>query len=105
MEYIYAALLLHSASKDISEENMKKIIKSTGLKADVAKVKSLITSLSSVDIDQILQSVTSITAAAPTVTPPPPGEEAPVEEKGEGKEEEEEKKEEEAFEGLGSLFG
>ncbi|MCI4438059.1 MAG: 50S ribosomal protein P1, partial [Ignisphaera sp.] len=34
MEYIYAALLLHSAKKDITEDNIRKIIEAAGIAVD-----------------------------------------------------------------------
>ena len=36
MEYIYAAMILHSADKDINEENVKSIIEAAGIDADDA---------------------------------------------------------------------
>jgi large subunit ribosomal protein L12 len=104
LEYIYAALLLHSARRELSEENIRKVIESAGIQVDGAKIKSLVATLSSVDIDQVVQSAMATTAiATPSVAPPTPTveEKAPAEEKTK-----EEKKEEaeEAFEGLGTLF-
>ena len=42
MNYIYGALLLHSAGKPVNEENVKKLITATGENADEAKVKALL---------------------------------------------------------------
>lgn len=92
MEYIYAALLLHRAGKEISEENLKKIIESAGATADEAKIKTLIASLKGVDIGKELE-----TAAATAPAEAAKG--------GEKKEEKEEAKPEEAAEGLSALFG
>ena len=41
MEYIYAAMILHSADKDINEENVKSIIEAAGIEADDARIKAL----------------------------------------------------------------
>ena len=96
MEYVYAALLLHKTEKEITEENLKKVIEATGAAVDEAKVKTLIASLKGVDIAKELETAT-VAAAAP----------AP--EAGKGGEAKEEKKEEpkaeEAAEGLSALFG
>ncbi|MEM3967493.1 MAG: 50S ribosomal protein P1, partial [Ignisphaera sp.] len=41
MEYIYAVLLLHSAKKDISEGNIKKILEAAGIAVDDIRLKAL----------------------------------------------------------------
>lgn len=96
MEYVYAALMLHSAGKPVKEDAVKKIIEAAGEKADDAKVKALVASLDGVDIaDAMSKSVVSApAAAAPTVSSAK--KEEPKEEK---------KTEEEAAGGLASLFG
>ena len=94
MEYIYAAMILHSAEKDINEENVKSIIEAAGIEADDARIKALIAALEDVDIEEAME--TSAMAAAPVAA-------APVAEA--AAEEEEEEEEEEASAGLGALFG
>lgn len=94
MEYVYAVLLLHKLGKEINEENLKKVIESTGIEVDEAKLKTLIASLKGVDIAKELETAT-IMAAVPTA-------QATGETKAEKKKEE---KVEEAAEGLASLFG
>lgn len=104
MKYIYAALLLYESGKDINEENLKKIFNALGEEPDLAMVKSLVSSLNSINIKEVLESA----VAAPLVTQPAVAEAAPAPEEekaGEKPEEEEEEKEEEALEGLGALFG
>jgi len=96
MEYIYAALLLHKLGKEVSEENVKKVVSASGADVDESKVKSLITSLKGVDIDSELQNA-GLSAA------PAQGASAPSE-KPAAKEEKEEKNEA-AAEGLSALFG
>ena len=106
MEYIYSAMLLHSAGKEINEENIKKVLTVAGVKVDEAKVKALTASLEGVDIEEAIKSATAVTAAPAA---PAAKEEAPSEEKKEEKKKEEEKKEEvseeEAAAGLSALFG
>ena len=104
MEYIYAAMLLHSADQEINEANVKKIIDAAGLTADDARIKALIAALEDVDIDEAIE--TSTFAAAPAAAAPAATEAAaaPAEEE-EEEEEEEEASEEEAAAGLGALFG
>lgn len=104
MEYIYAAMILHSADKDINEENVKSIIEAAGIDADDARIKALIAALEDVDIDEAME--TTAMAAAPAAAAPaaaaPAAAEAAVEEE---EEEEEEEAEEAAAAGLGALFG
>jgi len=92
MEYVYAALLLHRAGKEITEEALKKVVESAGVTADEAKTKTLIASLKGVDIEKELENAT-VAAAAPAGA----AEEKPAEKK--------EEKKEEAAEGLSALFG
>ena len=108
MEYIYSAMLLHSAGKKITEENIKKVLTAAGVKADDARIKALTASLEGVDIEKAIESAAVPVVAAPAAGAPAPAEGKP-EEKKEGKEkkkkEEEEVSEEEAAAGLGALFG
>ena len=98
VNYVYGALLLHSAGKAVSEAGLKKVIEATGEKADEAQVKALVSSLEGVDIDEAVKGA-SIAAA-------PAAQAAPAEAKKEEKKEEDmEKKAEEAAAGLSSLFG
>ena len=102
MEYMYAALLLHKLKQDVSEDNVKNVVKAAGVEPDEARVKTLIAALSEVNIEEALKSAP--VAVAPTVAESKP----PVEgaKGGEKKEEVEEKKgEEEALAGLSALFG
>jgi large subunit ribosomal protein L12 len=93
MEYVYSAMLLHSAKQPITEENIKKVLQSVGVAVDEAKVKALVASLEGVNIDEAIQQA-AVAVAAPA-----------TEEKKEEKGEEMEKKAEEAAAGLSSLFG
>ena len=102
MEYVYAALLLHKAQKEINEANVKKVLEAAGVKVDEAKVKALVSALEEVDIDEAISKTPAIATAAPAAVAEAPKEEEKKEEK---KEEKEEKKEEEAAAGLSALFG
>lgn len=107
MEYIYAALLLHSAGKEINEENLKAVLSSAGIEVDEARVKALVSALEGINIDEAI----SKAAFTPVAVTAPAAAEASAEaaeekkEEEEKKKEEEEKAEEEALEGLGALFG
>lgn len=100
MEYVYAALLLHKAGKEITEDSVKKVLTGAGIKAEDAKVKSLVASLKEVDIKEAISKGVAVGAA-----PAAPAKEEAAEEKEEEKEEEEKVSEEEAASGLSALFG
>ncbi len=106
MEYVYAAMLLHKAGKEINEKSMSELLTAAGVKADSVRVKALVASLAEVDIDEAIKTAPAMMAAAPApaATEPAKKEEKPAE-KEKKDEEEESKKEEAAMEGLGSLFG
>ncbi|MFA4819517.1 MAG: 50S ribosomal protein P1 [Candidatus Aenigmatarchaeota archaeon] len=100
MNYVYSALLLHSAGKDINEENVKKVVSSVE-QPDESKIKALVAALDGVDIADVISK-----AAMPTATVVASAAPAQVAEKQEGPSEEEvERKAEEAAGGLASLFG
>ncbi len=102
MEYVYAALLLNAAEKEINEENVSAILTAAGIDADDARVKALIASLEDVDIEEAI--ATAAVSAAPAAAAAPSA--AAAEEEVEEEEEEEEEAEEEAAAaGLGALFG
>ena len=107
MEYVYAALLLHRAGKEVSEENVKKVLSAAGINPDEARVKALVAALSEVNIDEVLKSATAMPVAAPAAAPAAAPQPAEEEKKPEAKEEKkkEEEKEEEALAGLSALFG
>ena len=100
MEYVYAAMLLHTTSQEINEGNVTKVLEAAGAEVDEARVKALIAALEDVDIEEAMEK-TAVAAAAPAAAPAA-AEEKPEEEE---EEEEEEEKEEEAAAGLGALFG
>jgi large subunit ribosomal protein L12 len=101
MEYVYAAMLLHKAGKEINEKNVSEVLTAAGVSADVARVKALVASIAEVDIEEAIKSAPAMMAAAPAAATAAPAKE----EKKAEEEEDQSKKEEEAMEGLGSLFG
>ena len=102
MEYVYAAMLLHKAGKEINEKNVSEVLTAAGVSADAARVKALVASIAEVDIDEAIKSAPAMMAAAPAPAAAAPAKE---EKKEEEEEEDQSKKEEEAMEGLGALFG
>jgi large subunit ribosomal protein L12 len=102
MEYVYAALLLHKLNKDITEDNLKSVIKATGANPDDVKIKALVAALSEVNIDESIKA-TPMAMAVPATAAAETGATQGKDEKKEEKKDE--KKEEEALEGLSSLFG
>ena len=99
MEYVYGAMLLHSAGQGVNEENLKKVMTASGAKVDGVKIKALVASLDGVNIDE------AVKTAAPAQAAPSGGEAPAAKEEAKETPEEEEKKEEEAASGLASLFG
>ena len=105
MEYIYGALLLHSAGKKIDENGLKKVLEAAGVAVEPARVKAVVTSLDGVNIEEAMKTAVAAPAAA---APAAAAAGAPAEEKKEEEKKEEEDEgpsEEEAMAGLGALFG
>lgn len=99
MEYVYSALLLHSAKKEVNEANVTAVLKGAGIPADSGRVKALVAALEGADIAAAIKNASAApvaVAAAPAAAAAPKAEEKP-EEKGVS--------EEEAAAGLGALFG
>jgi large subunit ribosomal protein L12 len=101
MEYVYAALLLHKLKQEITEDNVKNVIKATGATPDDVRIKALVAALSEVNIEEALKATppTASSVAPPVAAGVSATTGAPKEE------EKKEKKEEEALEGLSALFG
>jgi len=97
MQYVYAAMLLHSTGKTVDEAGIEGILKSAGVEYDQTRVKALVASIKNINIDDaISKAAVSQVAAAPAAATEAAAEE-PEEDAG--------KKEEEAAAGLGALFG
>jgi len=107
MEYIYAAMLLHKAGKQVNEESLTQVLTAAGINVDVVRAKALVASLAEVNIDEAIKSAPAMMAAPAAVAPSAaaPATEAKPKEDEKKKKEEEQKKEEAALEGLGALFG
>jgi large subunit ribosomal protein L12 len=103
MEYVYGALLLHSAGKGINEAGLTKVLEAAGLKVEPARVKAVIASLEGVNIDEAVKTAVAAAPAAAPASAPAAG--APKKEEKKEKEEEAGPSEEEAMAGLGALFG
>ncbi|WP_319506401.1 50S ribosomal protein P1 [uncultured Methanolobus sp.] len=99
MEYIYAALLLYKAGKDITEEAVTAVLQSAGVEVSDARAKALVAALDGVDIEEAM--ATAAVAAAPAAAAAAPAAAAVEEEAPE----EEDKSEESGMAGLGALFG
>ncbi|MES2153531.1 MAG: 50S ribosomal protein P1 [bacterium] len=100
MEYVYSALLLHSAKKEINEAHVTAVLKAAGVTADSGKVKALVAALDGADIGAAIKNATAMpvaVAAGPAAGPAAAKAEEKPEEKGVS--------EEEAAAGLGALFG
>lgn len=97
MEYVYGAMLLHSAKQKITEDALTKLLTAAGLKPETARAKALVAALEEVNIDEALKTA----AAVPVATATPAA--APAEKKEAKEEKKEEEKEEDT--GLGALFG
>ncbi len=103
MEYIYSALVLHSAGKEINEEGIAGILDAAGIEPDESRIKALTACLEDVDIEAAIEEGIAMPSAGVAATP---AAEAAEEEEEEEEEEErdEEQEKEEAAAGLGSLF-
>jgi len=102
MEYIYAALLLHNAEKDITEEAVTAVLTAAGVDVNEARAKALVAALEDVDIADAMATAAvaapAAAAAAPAAAAEEAAEEAPAEE-------EKAEEEESGMAGLGALFG
>ena len=99
MEYVYTAMLLHSAGAKVDAKSVEKVLKAAGIKADKSRAEALVASLEGVDIEEAMATAAVAAPAAAAAA----SEEAPAE--AEAEEEEEEVSEEDAVSGLGALFG
>jgi LSU ribosomal protein L12AE len=103
MEYVYAALLLDEAGKEINEKSIIEVVKAAGFSPDEAKAKAVVESLKGVSIKDVIKNAQSMHVAAPA--PAGGAQHAEAKPKEEKHPEEAAKNEEEAAGGLASLFG
>ena len=100
MEYIYGAMLLHKAGKEITSEALTATLKAAGIDVDEARVKATASALKDVDIEKVIAETQIASSAAPAAASEA-SEEAPA-----AKEEEKASaSDEEVSQGLGALFG
>ena len=106
MEYVYTAMLLHSAGTEVNAKSVEKVLKAAGVKADKSRAEALVASVDGVDIEEAMATAAVAASAAGGAAPDATAysEEAPAEAEAE-EEEEEEVSEEDAVSGLGALFG
>ncbi len=102
MEYVYAAMLLHTAGKTIDESGLTAVLKAAGVTADSARIKALTAALDGVNINEVIASAAVTAVAAAPAAASGGGGAAAKESK---KDEEPGVSEEEAAAGLGALFG
>ncbi|MCW3978621.1 MAG: 50S ribosomal protein P1 [Candidatus Bathyarchaeota archaeon] len=102
MEYMYAAMLLHSAGREINEGSITNILNAAGISPDSVRVQALVAALAEVDIDEALKAPVVTAAVAGPVAAPAAADEEEAEEK---PQEEEQEEEEEDLQGLSALFG
>ena len=69
MEYIYAALLLHNAGKDITEESVSAVLSAAGTEVNESRAKALVAALEDVDIEEAMATAAF---AAPAAAPAEP---------------------------------
>ncbi|MCX9084907.1 MAG: 50S ribosomal protein P1 [Candidatus Methanoperedens sp.] len=103
MEYVYAALLLHSAGQKVTEEGINAVVKSAGVEVDAVRAKALVAALDGVNIEEAIAKAAfaapAAAAAAPAAAAAATADAPVVDEKAK------EKAEESGMEGLGALFG
>jgi len=104
MEYVYAAMLLHSAGKKVTEEALTKVLKAADVSVDATRVKALTAALEGVNMDEAIATAIAAPAAAAPAAAAAHGGHKPEEKKKEEKKEPE-VSEDEAAAGLGALFG
>ncbi|MDI9632755.1 MAG: 50S ribosomal protein P1 [Methanolinea sp.] len=105
MEYIYAALLLHKAGKEIKEENVKAVLSAAGIAVDDARVKAMVAALEGINIEEAIAKAAAapVVAAAPAPAAATPA--AASAAAAEPSKEEKKEEEESGMAGLGALFG
>ena len=104
MEYVYAAMLLHKAGKDVTEDSVTAVLEAANIEVDESRVKALTAALEDVDIDEAIENAVVAAPAAGAGAAPSESAEAEEEEEEEEEEEDDEAAEAEAAAGLGNLF-
>ena len=107
MEYIYAALMLNSAGKEITEDGVSSILGAAGIDVDASRAKALVAALENVDIESAIAqaAVAPVAVAAGGAAPAASAAAEAAPEVEEAAEEEKKEEEESGMAGLGALFG
>ena len=64
MEYVYAALLLHSAGEKVTEAGVTKVLTAAGVKVEEPRIKALVAALSEIKIEDALKAAQAMPVAA-----------------------------------------
>ncbi|MEK9635157.1 MAG: 50S ribosomal protein P1 [Candidatus Woesearchaeota archaeon] len=103
MEYIYGAMLLHKAGKEITSEALTATLKAAGIDVDEARVKATASALKDVDIEKVIAETQIASSAPAAAAPAAAASEAPA--AAPAAEEKASASDEEVSQGLGALFG
>lgn len=104
MEYIYAALLLYKAGKDIKEELIISVLTAAGVNINETRVKALVAALEGVNIEEAISKTAFASAQTEPITQKC-NEETKEETNNIVEEKEPDHSEEDGMAGLGALFG
>ena len=104
MEYIYAALLLYKAGKEITESGVTSILEAAGIKVDEYRVKALISALDGVNIEEAI-SKSVLVNNNQSNDKNNDEKQVDIKETDEKEEKEPDHSEEDGMAGLGALFG
>ena len=105
MEYIYGAMLLHKAGKDITSDTLKATLSAAGITVDDSRVKATVAALKDVDVEKVISETQIASAAAPVAAAPAVETSDEVAAEAPAKEKPKAVADEEVSEGLGALFG
>ena len=105
MEYIYGAMLLHKAGKDITSDALSATLSAAGITVDESRVKATAAALKDVDIEKVISETQIASAAAPVAAAPAAEASGEAAAEAPAKEEPKAAADEEVSEGLGALFG
>lgn len=110
MQYIYAAMTLHEAGRDISESNLTSMLDVVGAEVNESRVKALVAALEDVDIEEALETAVTAPVVSPTSSDPSVEDEPEEESVAEDSEDEptppaSDGLDDSSSDGLGALFG
>lgn len=102
---VYASLFLHSAGKEVNEDNLSSLVDAANVEVEKSQIKALVAALEDVDIEEAMEKSVAMPASGGAPAAPSSSEGESEDKEKEESEEDKEEKEEEAAEGLGALFG